>query len=139
MFCSSLRKRRDWALVPSNLLAQQQPRWKGSRLAEESRGFPADDSLEETLETHDLAFPVPQRHPQEGRRWFRLLLLTSADIQPPSNHMARIERLYHQTGGLDVGIVFLLRDNNTQENGTKAFMALQLRYAPQSTRRSQRS
>lgn len=94
----------------------------------------ADDPLEETLETHDLAFPLPQRHPQGEKRWFRLLLLSPADIQPASNHMARIERLYHQTGGLDVGIVFLLRDSNAQENGTKALTTLQLRYLPQSAR-----
>lgn len=40
--------------------------------------------------------------------------------------MARIERLYHLTGGSRIGIVFLLRDNGSQDDGTRTFMTLQL-------------
>lgn len=85
---------------------------------------------EQTLETHDLALPLPLKRSQTQQEWFRLLLLSPSDTQSESNHMARIERLYHQSGGLNVGIVFLLRDSSSQEEGTKHFMALQLRYLP---------
>ncbi|KAF4628153.1 hypothetical protein G7Y89_g9995 [Cudoniella acicularis] len=39
--------------------------------------------------------------------------------------MARIERLYHQTGGRQVGIVFLLQEESPSSNGTIAYMDLQ--------------
>jgi hypothetical protein len=32
MFCTSLRKRKDWASVPSTLLSQQQRKWQGTFL-----------------------------------------------------------------------------------------------------------
>ena len=131
MFCSSLRKRREWTQVPSSLLSQQQPRWKGlSNWKIQTEDSLLTTDLEQSLETHDLALPLPQRHSQNQQEWFRLLLLSPSDMEPALSHMARIERLYHQTGGLQVGIVFLLRDHRSQEDGTKHFMALQLRYAP---------
>ena len=131
MFCSSLRKRREWTQVPSSLLSQQQPRWKGLL----NQKIQSEDSLlttnlEQSLETHDLALPLPQRHSQNQQEWFRLLLISPSDMEPALSHMARIERLYHQTGGLHVGIVFLLRDHSSQGDGTNHFMALQLRCAP---------
>lgn len=42
--------------------------------------------------------------------------------------MARIERLYHQTGGKQVGVVFLLPGAESMEEGTRALMELQIRY-----------
>lgn len=51
-------------------------------------------------------------------------------MEPASAHITRIERLYHQTGGLNIGIVFLLRDNSSRVDGTQALMNLQLRYVP---------
>ena len=72
------------------------------------------------IETHDLAIPIP---PQNDI--FRLILISSADIQCPGNYMDRIERLYHQTGGRHVGIVFLVRDAISRENGMRSLMTLQ--------------
>lgn len=86
--------------------------------------------LEHNLETHDLALPLPQRSSQAQQEWFRLLLLSPSDIEPASAHIARVERLYHQTGGLNIGIVFLLCDDGSPVNGTYALMNLQLRYVP---------
>lgn len=137
MFCSSLRKRPEWAQVPSSLLSQQQPRWKGlSQQKRQKQDSLLTIVLEQFLETHDLSLPLPQRHSQNQQEWFRLLLLSPSDMQPASDHMARIERLYHQTGGLHVGIVFLLHDGDSQEDGTTNFMALQLRCAPKTAERT---
>ena len=38
MFCTSLRKRPDWNLVPPMLLAQKQPKWQGMFLDGETIG-----------------------------------------------------------------------------------------------------
>jgi hypothetical protein len=83
--------------------------------------------LEQTLQTHDLAIPLPQYEQGDQREFFRLILLSSSDLQPPKAEMDRIERLYHQTGGRHVGIVFLLQENAHIGNGTIAFMKLQAR------------
>ena len=128
MFCSSLRKRREWAQVPSSLLAQQEPRWKGSPTYKSRFECTLlTTHLELHLETHDLALPLPQRYSQNQQEWFRLLLFSPSDTHPESNYMARIERLYHLTGGSRIGIVFLLRDSGSQEDGTRTLMTLQLR------------
>jgi hypothetical protein len=83
--------------------------------------------LEQTLKTHDLAIPLPQYQQGDQQDFFRLILLSSADLQAPTAEMARIERLYHQTGGRHVGIVFLLQENASIGNGTEVFMKLQAR------------
>ncbi|TVY83349.1 hypothetical protein LSUE1_G000994 [Lachnellula suecica] len=106
MFCTSLRKRSEWATLPAELLAAKQSKWK-----------------ESSLETHDLAIPVPSK--DDYQDWFRLLLLSSTDLQTLDPTMARIERLYHQTGGRQVGIVFLLQENISKGNATIAYMNLQ--------------
>lgn len=81
-------------------------------------------SEELSLETHDIAIPLPQTLQQNPKEFFRLLLLSSTDIQPPEKPLARIERLY-QAGGKHVGVVFLLHENDSQGGGTRAFMSLQ--------------
>ena len=83
---------------------------------------------EQAVETHDIALPLPQPDQQEQKHLLRILLLSSTDIQTSSNSMARIERLYNQTGGRLVGIIFLLRESNVSlEDGTRALMSLQAR------------
>ncbi|KAG9247517.1 hypothetical protein BJ878DRAFT_539227 [Calycina marina] len=93
--------------MPSALLASKELKWE-----------------EKKLETHDLAIPLgPQKN-------LLLILLASADIQCPGNYMDRIERLYHQTGGGQVGIVFLVQDAISRENGTHNLMRLQASLLP---------
>jgi len=125
MFCISLRKRKEWAAVPPALLAVQQPKWTGEVfLGIVSRLADLDLNPEQSLDNHDMAIPVPQ-HRGDHQEFFRLLLLSSADIQPLEPTMARIERLYHQTGGRQVAIVFLMQDSG---NGAISYMSLQYRY-----------
>jgi hypothetical protein len=83
--------------------------------------------LEQTLQTHDLAIPLPQYQPGDQQEFFRLILLSSSDLQTPKAEMDRIERLHHQTGGRHVGVVFLLQESAPIGNGTIAFMKLQAR------------
>ncbi|APA06718.1 predicted protein [Sclerotinia sclerotiorum 1980 UF-70] len=80
---------------------------------------------ETTLNTHDLSLPI---WPSKGdeREFFRVLLLSSSDMQSSSNIFARIERLYHQTGGRNVGIIFLLHEKQSSDNGTKEYINLQI-------------
>ncbi|KAF7892938.1 uncharacterized protein EAF02_000476 [Botrytis sinoallii] len=107
MFCSSLRKRQQWASLPSILLMEKMPKWK-----------------EATLNTHDLSLPMQSKTGEQ--EFFRVLLLSSIDMQPIANASARVERLYHQTGGRNVGIIFLLREKDSNDNGLKEFMDLQI-------------
>lgn len=124
MFCTTLRKRSEWASVPSTLLSQQQPKWQGI--------FPSPihnkilTNPEQKLQTHDLAIPIPQ---DDKKALFQLILLSPTDLQDQQSYMSRIERLYHQTGGRDVGIVFLLQGIYPQEGGIRALMELQIRCA----------
>lgn len=48
-------------------------------------------------------------------------------MQPLGKCMDRIERLYHQTGGQNVGIMFLVQDAISGENGMRNLMTLQAR------------
>ncbi|KAM3077691.1 hypothetical protein ACMFMG_007015 [Clarireedia jacksonii] len=107
MFCSTLRKRKEWAFIPSVLLKENLPKWQ-----------------EKNLETHDIAIPVP-RVKQNHQEYFRFLLLSSSDLDTPAAVMGRVERLYHQTGGRDIGIIFLLQTNG-RSNDTTAFLKLQV-------------
>jgi len=75
---------------------------------------------EQIIHTHDLAIPLPPR-----KEVFRLILMSSAELQHPGNHMDRIERLYHQTGGQHVGIIFLIQDTGSKEISMRSFMTLQ--------------
>ncbi|KAM3066870.1 hypothetical protein ACMFMF_009921 [Clarireedia jacksonii] len=126
MFCSTLRKRKEWAFIPSVLLKENLPKWQGSaRLHVQIAIFQADCILEKNLETHDIAIPVP-RVKQNHQEYFRFLLLSSSDLDTPAAVMGRVERLYHQTGGRDIGIIFLLQTNG-RSNDTTAFLKLQVR------------
>ncbi|TGO41352.1 hypothetical protein BHYA_0023g00620 [Botrytis hyacinthi] len=111
MFCSSLRKRQQWASLPSTLLMEKMPKWK-----------------EATLNTHDLSLPLQSKTGKQ--EFFRVLLLSSIDMQTIVDLSARVERLYHQTGGRNVGIIFLLREEGSNDNGLKEFMGLQISLMP---------
>ncbi|PMD24925.1 hypothetical protein NA56DRAFT_668815 [Hyaloscypha hepaticicola] len=113
MFCSSLRNRPEWSTAPATLLSAGQPRWQ-----------------EKTLETQDLAIPLPRRGQREQPEYFRMILLSSSDLQPQGTEMARIERLYHSNGGRHVGVIFLLNEKSPKGNGTIEFMNLQARLLP---------
>ncbi|KAI9640990.1 hypothetical protein NHQ30_010417 [Ciborinia camelliae] len=105
MFCSSLRRRKEWSTLPSTLLVEKMLKWR-----------------EETLNTHDLSLPIPPI--EEGKQEFcHVLLLSSSDMEQRANVSARIERLYHQTGGRNVGIVFLLHEKQDVDNGMNDLMS----------------
>jgi hypothetical protein len=78
-----------------------------------------------TLETHDLAIPLPRRGQRDQIEYFRVVLLSSLELQPLTTAMARIERLYHSSGGRHVGVVFLLNEKSPKGNGTIDYMSLQ--------------
>ena len=59
--------------------------------------------------------------------FFRMILLSSSDLQPLATAMARIERLYHSSGGRYVGVVFLLNEKSPKSDGTMDFMTIQAR------------
>lgn len=61
-----------------------------------------------TLETHDLAFPVPcQRTIQSTPTTLKLLLLSASALQFPET-CERVSRLRFLDGGINVCIVLLL-------------------------------
>jgi hypothetical protein len=112
--------------VPSTLLSQQQRKWQGIT-RNTSLQISRLTLSEQTLETHDLAIPLPQRQ-QDLKDFFRLILLSATDIQPPEQSLPRIERLY-QAGGKHIGIIFLLHEMDSQGGGNRKFMSLQATYA----------
>lgn len=83
---------------------------------------------ETSLETHDIAVPVPNTAGLQEQQFFRLILISSSDLVPLAAAMPRIERLYHQQGGRNCGILFLLQEKSPKDNGIMAFMGLQARY-----------
>jgi hypothetical protein len=126
MFSTTLRKRPEWASVPSSLLSQQTPKWKGKWCNSNVTTKLLLIDSEQSLQTHDLAIPLPRQGQMQD--FFHIILLSCADMRKPEEYMSRIERLYHHTGGKDIGIVFLIRDEHSQENGTRALMNLQIKY-----------
>lgn len=86
-----------------------------------------DNDTERTINTHDLSIPIPPSKAGE-QQFFRVLLLSSSDMESPTNASARVERLDHQTGGRNVGIIFLLRERGEGGHGMEEYMKLQLRY-----------
>ncbi|KAK2628051.1 hypothetical protein QTJ16_002697 [Diplocarpon rosae] len=111
MFCTSLRHRPEWATVPNTLLSSRTLRW-----------------AEQTLSTHDFTIPLPKSRQQDALESFLLLALSPSDLIPESGAnpaMPRIQRLYHHTGGMNVGILFLLNEKLPKGNGSVALMSLQ--------------
>ncbi|KUJ22713.1 uncharacterized protein LY89DRAFT_728832 [Mollisia scopiformis] len=109
MFCSSLRKRPAWASLPATLLSLRDPTWK-----------------ETTLEAQDLQIPVPRQHQRGQVDLFNIILLSASDMQASADAIARVEQLYHKTGGRNIGVIFLLQEKPPQGNTTANFMELQM-------------
>lgn len=88
-------------------------------------------SPEHSFDMHDVQIPLPppQGLPQR-KDYFRLILLSAMEMEVSDKAIERVSRLYHQHGGRDVGIVFLLSPGHA---GTVALMNLQARYAPLSS------
>ncbi|EKG22288.1 hypothetical protein MPH_00355 [Macrophomina phaseolina MS6] len=93
MFCSTLRRRASFkALVPT-LTAN-----------------PGLNLRENSLNTHDLAIPLPRQGRADTARTLRVLLLCPSSTSPDA-FSATLDRVQHFTalnGGLDSIIVFLL-------------------------------
>ncbi|KAM4059428.1 hypothetical protein HRG_011487 [Hirsutella rhossiliensis] len=103
MFCTSLRKRREWAPAVAQLTTRS---W-----------------TETKLETHDVGF-LTRLH--QGRdRCFRLLLFSAAQVGT-SQANERIERLPLLDGGGKTAIVFLV----ASQDDMAAFMTLQMQMLP---------
>lgn len=123
MFCTNLRKRPEFAPILPSLLSSKAPQWRGSSpLLSQTRK--TNPHPEKTLETHDIALSLPRGDTQPD--YFRLLLLSASDSEP----LERIERIFHLTGGRQVGVVFLLKEqfSKGKRNGMVAYLNLQARF-----------
>uniref|UniRef100_A0A8H7NCN0 Uncharacterized protein n=1 Tax=Bionectria ochroleuca TaxID=29856 RepID=A0A8H7NCN0_BIOOC len=103
-FCSSLRRRRDWAPALSRFANIGPVRWR-----------------EDRLQGHDIAFPVEPRAGQQRGVKFLSILLATDEINT-SETKEKIERLCNLNGGQNVAILLLLKG----EDAIAAFMRLQV-------------
>ncbi|KAI1118920.1 hypothetical protein F5Y14DRAFT_184692 [Nemania sp. NC0429] len=105
LVCASLRKRSAWAGLTSSLLQSKSScgKWK-----------------ETQLDTHDVAIPLPTQ------RVLRTILMSPPDVALTGS-TSRIERLHSLTGGQDTAIIFLLVNDDDQQNAVSALMTLQLK------------
>ncbi|KAI6093716.1 hypothetical protein F4821DRAFT_4305 [Hypoxylon rubiginosum] len=107
LICRSLRGRPDWASLTPTLVQGNGIKWK-----------------EAQLDTHDVAIPLPNPGGQ-SQRALRAILLSPSDVgKDVCRH--RIQRLSRLSGGQDVAIVFLLKQEQGQMSAMAAFMTLQL-------------
>jgi hypothetical protein len=116
MFCSSLRRRKEWAQLVPALLRSTSPGWKGT-LKANSLGYRASKVRELTfrpipseinLHSHDVAFALPpQSQHHQPRVSFKLILLSSEEAKA-AEATAKIERLSMLNGGQNVTIFLLL-------------------------------
>ncbi|KAI3397874.1 hypothetical protein diail_10275 [Diaporthe ilicicola] len=97
MFCTSLRRRKEWAPVLSRLLQNRDPKFRESK-----------------LDTHDVNLPLPSPG-APGTRYLRFLLLSSTD-QDPAARRQRIERLENQSGGSDAAVIWLMGEGGDQSS-----------------------
>ncbi|UKZ62754.1 uncharacterized protein TrAtP1_003987 [Trichoderma atroviride] len=116
MFCSSLRKRKEWAQLVPALSRSTAPGWKGNLKAIGTRCRASKVGeltfqpipLETNLHGHDVAFALPpQSEDHEPRVSFKLILLSSEEAKTAEVE-ARIERLSMLNGGQKVAIMLLL-------------------------------
>lgn len=75
----------------------------------------AHNSTENKLDTHDVNMPLP------GSRYLRFVLLSQADGDATYKHQ-RVERLYHQSGGKEAAVIWLLDDGGSP----LSFMSFQI-------------
>ncbi|KAG8165285.1 hypothetical protein KVR01_005560 [Diaporthe batatas] len=95
MFCTSLRRRKEWAPAIPRLLQTRDPKFRESK-----------------LDTHDVNLPLPSPD-APGTRYLRFLLLSPADQDPRARHL-RIERLENQSGGGDAAIIWLVGEGSDE-------------------------
>ncbi|KAH8160670.1 hypothetical protein CIB48_g7588 [Xylaria polymorpha] len=69
--------------------------------------------------THDVAIPL------SSQRVFRAIFISPRDVASTES-LNRIERLHNLNGGQDSGLIFLLKDDDAQQNAMHALMTLQL-------------
>lgn len=82
--------------------------------------------VENNLQSHDIQIPVPKPKWKDVIEMFNIILLSSCDMQPSTNAIARVEQLYQRTGGSNIGVILLLQEESPQSNGTMDFMELQM-------------
>ncbi|POS78235.1 hypothetical protein DHEL01_v203372 [Diaporthe helianthi] len=97
MFCTSLRRRKEWAPAIPYLLQNRDPKFR-----------------ENKLDSHDVNLPLPSPD-APGTRYLRFLLLSPAD-QDPLARRRRIERLENQSGGGDAAIIWLLGEGSHESS-----------------------
>ncbi|KAJ0121550.1 hypothetical protein J7T55_008714 [Diaporthe amygdali] len=97
MFCTSLRRRKEWAPVVPRLLQNRNPKFREGK-----------------LDTHDVNLPLPSPG-APGTRYLRFVLLSSAD-QDSTARRQRIERLENQSGGSDAAVVWLMGEGGDQSS-----------------------
>ncbi|KAI1764756.1 hypothetical protein GGR53DRAFT_465999 [Hypoxylon sp. FL1150] len=107
LVCRSLRGRPDWASLVPTLVQVNGVKWK-----------------EAQLDTHDVAIPLSAPGGQ-SQRALRAILLSPSDVGKDACR-DRIQRLSRLSGGQDVAIVFLLKQEQGQVSAMAAFMTLQL-------------
>ncbi|KAI1779903.1 hypothetical protein F4818DRAFT_157969 [Hypoxylon cercidicola] len=107
LICRSLRGRPDWTSLVPALLQGKGVRWREAK-----------------LDTHDVAIPLPSIGGQ-SQRVLRAILLSPSDVGKDECR-GRIQRLSRLSGGQDVAIVFLLKQEQGQMSATAALMTLQL-------------
>ncbi|KAJ4397214.1 hypothetical protein N0V93_001438 [Gnomoniopsis smithogilvyi] len=104
MFCTSLRRRKQWAAAAPLLLQHGKPRFR-----------------ENKLDTHDVNMPLPSSRP--GQRYLRFVLL-SPDDEDSAYKQQRIERLYNLSGGRDAAVLWLLGEGGD----ASAFLQFQIEF-----------
>ncbi|CAN8098862.1 unnamed protein product [Discula destructiva] len=103
MFCTSLRRRKQWATAATVLLKHDKFKFR-----------------ENKIDSHDVNLPLPSPQ-QPGQRYLRFVLLSSAD-EESAYKLQRVERLYNLSGGSDAAVLWLL-----DESGDPfAFMQFQI-------------
>lgn len=116
MFCSSLRKRKEWAQLVPALSRSTYPGWKGKlkaigtryRSSKVGELKPRSIPLETSLQSHDVAFALPpQSQHHQPRVFFKLILLSSEEAKT-AEVKTKIERLSMLNGGQKVAIMLLL-------------------------------
>lgn len=131
MFCTSLRSRKDWASAVSYLLQYDKMKFRGplplwliqatfqTFTGSGRLGGCAHQSIDNKIDTHDVNMPLPSMEP--GQRYLRFILLSSANNEVATK-LQRVERLYHQSGGSDAAVVWLLGEGGN----VSSFMQFQI-------------
>ncbi|KAI0482898.1 hypothetical protein GGR56DRAFT_213477 [Xylariaceae sp. FL0804] len=110
LICRSMRRRPDWASLPSALALGHHASWK-----------------EMDLTTHDVALPIPTRR-EDPSRVLRVVCLSPQQVGSELSRR-RVERLCHLNGGRDVAVVLLLGqrlEDDARESPVAVLMRLQL-------------